>query len=41
MNEAIEQINKYAGYDEMKAIKNLRKYVFVFVQDECRVSELI
>jgi len=40
-NEAIGQINRYADCDEMRGIKNLRKYVFVFVHDECRVAELI
>lgn len=39
--EAVEQINKYADNEEMRRIKNLRKYVFVFVHDECKVMELI
>lgn len=39
--EASRQISKYAENEEMKNIKNLRKYIFVFVHDECRITEEI
>lgn len=40
-NEAIEQINKYGGYEEMINIPNLKKYIFIFVHNECIIMEEI
>ena len=39
--EAIEQISKYLLSDELMQIKNLKKYVIVFVGDKCEVCEEI
>lgn len=39
--EAVRQINEYVKSDELKSIKNLKKWALVFVNDKCIVNEEI
>lgn len=41
LNEAINQLKKYETCDELKKIKNLKKWAIVFVGDKCMANEEI
>jgi len=39
LEEAKEQLKKYSSSEELKAIKNLKKFAIVFCYDECKAIE--
>ena len=39
LQEAKEQLKKYSSSEELKTIKNLKKFAIVFCYDECKAIE--